>query len=619
MRIITMKFISAICFSILAFAAATANAQVCQPAPVNLVSWYSGDGNALDSRSRNNATLLNGATFAAGESGQAFSFNGTSSFVQINNDSVLDFGTGDFSVELWFNLNTTSGDQTLFQKRLGNFPNTQEYLLESNNGNLRFLVRDTTANENNLEVAGMITPNTWNHFAAVRQGNNSKIYFNGNLVGNQTTGTNINTGTGGTAVFGKLLDFDLRFFNGRIDEAALYNRALSATEIAAITNAGTAGKCKPTATVAPTGLVGWWAGDGNANDIAGTNNGTLQNGAGFAIGKAGQSFSFDGINDFVSVSNALYNPFPASGFTYEFWLNAFDTPVGRSRTIVSNHHASGNWWNGINLFDGRVSLTLQNPIGNMTFGWTTTASITPNAYHHVVVAYQNTGAQTASTRIYIDGVLQTMTVGSNGAVYDGAFAPGYNAADSLGFNIGRLLEDTPNAVFNGKIDELSLYNRALTSAEITSIFNAGLAGKLKTAVTPTGFSVLPETSAGSLISLIQNIEPTENIWSNVSVLTNNSQPAANDDDSKSASEAVSTIIGDATVTFPNVATAGTTQVIPLDKNLFPALPSGTHTGLIYDAATSAAFTGSPTVCFNLPAFTAAQFAGLQIVHLENNF
>ena len=57
----TMKFTAAICFSILAFADFS-HGQVCQPAPVNLASWYAADGNALDSR--NNGTLQNGAAFS---------------------------------------------------------------------------------------------------------------------------------------------------------------------------------------------------------------------------------------------------------------------------------------------------------------------------------------------------------------------------------------------------------------------------------------------------------------------------------------------------------------------------------------------------------------------------
>ncbi len=84
-----------------------------------------------------------------------------------------------------------------------------------------------------------------------------------------------------------------------------------------------------------------------------------------------------------------------------------------------------------------------------------------------------------------------------------------------------------------------------------------------------------------------------------------------------APEVVNTTIGDATITFPTVTTAGTTQQIPLVTGLFPALPMGTHTGLAYDLATTAIFTANPSVCFNLPSFTTTQFTNLRVMHFEN--
>src|SRR5262245_22638958 len=52
------------------------------------------------------------------------------------------------------------------------------------------------------------------------------------------------------------------------------------------------------------GLVAWWPGDGNAQDVAGGNNGVLQNGTAFALGKVMQAFSFDGVDDEVSVADS---------------------------------------------------------------------------------------------------------------------------------------------------------------------------------------------------------------------------------------------------------------------------------------------------------------------------
>jgi len=54
----------------------------------------------------------------------------------------------------------------------------------------------------------------------------------------------------------------------------------------------------------PPGLVGWWPGDGNADDIAGGNHGTLQGGADFAPGMVGQAFRLDGLDDHVLIPHS---------------------------------------------------------------------------------------------------------------------------------------------------------------------------------------------------------------------------------------------------------------------------------------------------------------------------
>ena len=73
-------------------------------------------------------------------------------------------------------------------------------------------------------------------------------------------------------------------WNGIIDEATIFSRALSPMEILATYNAGSEGKCGLCA-AAPSNFVSWYRAEGNASDQQGNNNGTLQNGAGFAAGK----------------------------------------------------------------------------------------------------------------------------------------------------------------------------------------------------------------------------------------------------------------------------------------------------------------------------------------------
>ena len=71
----------------------------------------------------------------------------------------------------------------------------------------------------------------------------------------------------------------------------------------------------------PAGLVGWWPGDGNANDIVGTNNGVVTNGVSFVQGEVDACFQFNNTNCYVDVGNFV---FPTT-FTVETWVNPSST------------------------------------------------------------------------------------------------------------------------------------------------------------------------------------------------------------------------------------------------------------------------------------------------------
>src|SRR5262245_34049948 len=73
-------------------------------------------------------------------------------------------------------------------------------------------------------------------------------------------------------------------------------------------------------TAPPPNLIGWWPGDGNANDIIGNNNGILQNGTTFSPGKVDQAFIFDGANDYVTIQGINTN---TPQLTYEAWVYSF--------------------------------------------------------------------------------------------------------------------------------------------------------------------------------------------------------------------------------------------------------------------------------------------------------
>jgi len=218
-----------------------------------LVSWWPGDGVALDIAGNNHGTLQNGATFASGKVGSAFAFDGVDDFIQVPNNPSL-HSAREMTMEGWFNASTlTPVWQNLFWKGdlpdcpNGNCKNREYSLFLSNGGNLHFT--STSADRVNVDQTVIATPywvievGRWYHFAAVINSSAGKmqIFLNGTNAAEGNYSTNGLRTTSGPLTFGN--GGGANFFSGKLDEFALFDRALAPNEIAAIYSAGVAGKC----------------------------------------------------------------------------------------------------------------------------------------------------------------------------------------------------------------------------------------------------------------------------------------------------------------------------------------------------------------------------------------
>jgi hypothetical protein len=220
--------------------------------------------------------------------------------------------------------------------------------------------------------------------------------------------------------------------------------------------------CVPT----PSGLVGWWPGELNAIDIAGGNNGTIQGALGFAPGKVGQSFSSNGTGGMVAVGVPHF-PTPNTGFTVEAWVNPATLGYcfqNRCRSIAHRelNLSSRTWWLGLEGPWIRFLLFLSPPISGRVDLWSP-ALVVPGAFQHVAASYDGN-----TIRLYYNGALvTTQLVGP----------ANFSTNDPVNIGSENLTVDGNYDPFDGTIDELSIYNRALTDVEIADIVNAGTAGK----------------------------------------------------------------------------------------------------------------------------------------------
>jgi hypothetical protein len=205
----------------------------------------------------------------------------------------------------------------------------------------------------------------------------------------------------------------------------------------------------------PSGLVAWWPGNGNANDTIGTNNATLLgNAAANVTGMVGQAFSFDGVNAVVSAGTNSFFDFSggSADFTIEAWVKPAALPS------FSTGFASKS----VGDFDGWVFGVFSG--GNLMFSgcgnWAVNSGpgvVVTDTWSHVAVTH--TGG---TYRLYCNG----SQVGSgSGGTWSGSTAP-------LQFGT-----NPPRQNYNGLLDEVSIYSRALSSDEVAGIYAAGTAGK----------------------------------------------------------------------------------------------------------------------------------------------
>ena len=222
-----------------------------------------------------------------------------------------------------------------------------------------------------------------------------------------------------------------------------------------------------TSVPALSGLVAWWKAENNTIDSVNANNGTAIGGLSYTNGEVGQAFQFDGVSGYVSVpaSPSLNIGATGSGVTIECWVKPNHFNPGAGLPIVEWDSPSKDGLqmsvNGPQLF-----ANIQDTAGNFHVIVTPNGTLTTGVFQHVALTFDKCSGLAL---LYINGAQAA-------AVNIGSITP---QTSYPVFNIGkRTAAVTGNGdIYNGLMDEVSLYNRALSASEIASIYNAGSAGK----------------------------------------------------------------------------------------------------------------------------------------------
>jgi hypothetical protein len=243
-------------------AAATLAQTVPNYVPTNgLVGWWPFNGNANDESVNTNDGTVNGATLTTdrfGNSNQAYSFNGTSSFIEVANSASLNLGLNDFTFSIWFKLtNYTLSSQFMMTKERTTAPDGNQFRLaveKSSNPSDKKVYFCSGVNSNGLNWSSsngyqlqsdnIAQLNSWTHVAVKRVGKKYYLYLNNilNSTDSSTTGAiHDYSNNFQNMVFGAESAASgtgkLAFFNGALDDIGIWNRALTDQEISNLNNA----------------------------------------------------------------------------------------------------------------------------------------------------------------------------------------------------------------------------------------------------------------------------------------------------------------------------------------------------------------------------------------------
>ena len=241
------------------------------------------------------------------------------------------------------------------------------------------------------------------------------------------------------------------------------------------------------------GLVGYWPFNGNANDESGNgNNGTVNEAVltSDRNGYTNSAYSYDGLNDYIQVPHSSSISITGD-ITMSAWVKTngsngqnYQTIISKRETYWTTEYGTALSYHNSVIHNTKFLSARALGMGNQEQGWSSTPYIY-NAWEHWVVTISN-----SQMKIYKNGILDQIQAFSLIPV---------NQNGPLLFGKNTLADNTNSEQFNGDIDDIAIYNRALTDQEVTNLYNSANTNECLTMVINTGvLSTTPVTYTSSV-------------------------------------------------------------------------------------------------------------------------
>jgi hypothetical protein len=216
------------------------------------------------------------------------------------------------------------------------------------------------------------------------------------------------------------------------------------------------------------GLVAWYPFNGNANDESGNGNDGVVNGALMASDRFGnqmKAYSFDGLDDYIDCGS-MEGIAGIAQMTISCWIN-YESIINSSRVFGREETNNSSYGLALALdnFNGNnngIKAVMRN--GSNTLG-NANSVLQPLQYFHVVLVYNGqSNGNSEMIKMYINGMITSL-------IYTGNI-PSLTHNNEFNAWIGGSYPSSVDAPFHGILDDIAIYNRALTEQEIQNLYNA---------------------------------------------------------------------------------------------------------------------------------------------------
>ncbi|MEO8581626.1 MAG: LamG domain-containing protein [Patescibacteria group bacterium] len=438
-------------------------------------SCSGGSNDACDQTSNGKDLAKTNGTWTSKDqcvSGTCLNFDGSGDYLTRADDSDFDFTASDsFTISGWFkHAGISAIDYIVGKHGVAGSDGGYKVYMDADGDIVCGIDDDDTFDPD--ASAGTTNANyddsTWHYFSCVKNGNSSlTLYIDGSQVNQNTSISGVGSLANADALYVGNDSTGTSGWDGYLDEVKIYRYARSASEVKTDTIKGATSRGssavlgKQKNDLLSQGLIGYWPMDetgantcsGGSNDTCDKsgqgNDGAWQNGATFTTGLYGAGVAFDGTTDDVQILNSTSLDTSATDMTISLWMKA--NTVAATKALFSKRSTNGTL--DYELFFNSAG-TLQFLSGESGVNGTASSAvgaITTGKWIHVVLVKTST-----AVIFYTNGQLLTTV----------AYTGSWTNSDRL--HIGSL-DNSFNNSFDGTIDDVRLYNRALSTQEIASL------------------------------------------------------------------------------------------------------------------------------------------------------